>query len=354
MNHNYPCLSICFVREVRRQLIVEEFKQHYKGLIDESLTCQDKVELIKKCEKYTDEVIRKDVLPEDIVDIHKNYILTLNLTREDVFKTLDVLQEIVKGFGYSYRDYQRLVDKLQVHDKEIDLASSLQQTMLKTDIPQFDSIQIGVISVAAQKVSGDYFNLIDHNDGTISFAVADVIGKGIPAALAMSMIKFGMDSYGHSQLPSDGLKRLNRVVEKNINQNMFVTMFYGLYEEMNHLLYCSSAGHEPGYIYRAEKEEFEEISVRGRVLGISSQTRYQQQEIPIYLDDLIIILTDGVTEARNSEGTFIDKQKLLEYIKKHKHMHPQDIVQIIYEAILKLQNPNKKDDMTILIIKRVN
>ena len=68
-------------------------------------------------------MIREDVLPEDIVDIHKNYILTLNLTREDVFKTLDVLQEIVKGFGYSYRDYQRLVDKLQVHDKEIDLAS---------------------------------------------------------------------------------------------------------------------------------------------------------------------------------------------------------------------------------------
>ncbi len=70
------------------------------------------------------------------------------------------------------------------------------------------------------------------------------------------------------------------------------------------------------------------------MLGISSQTRYQQQEIPIYHDDLIIILTDGVTEARNSEGTFIDKQKLLEYIKKHKHMHPQDIVQIIYETIL--------------------
>ncbi|MEJ7525614.1 serine/threonine protein phosphatase, partial [Staphylococcus epidermidis] len=86
---------------------------------------------------------------------------------------LDVLQEVVKGFGYSYRDYQKLVNKLQYHDKEIDLASRLQQTMLKTDIPQFDSIQIGVISVAAQKVSGDYFNLIDHNDGTMSFAVAD-------------------------------------------------------------------------------------------------------------------------------------------------------------------------------------
>lgn len=333
---------------------MEEFKKDYKKLIDESLSTNNKTQLIKKCEEFTNEVIKKDILPEDIVEIHKNYISSLNVTDHEALDTLDVLQEVVKGFGYSYRDYQKLVNKLQYHDKEIDLASRLQQTMLKTDIPQFDSIQIGVISVAAQKVSGDYFNLIDHNDGTMSFAVADVIGKGIPAALAMSMIKFGMDSYGHSQLPSEGLKRLNRVVEKNVNQNMFVTMFYGLYEEMNHLLYCSSAGHEPGYVYRAETEEFQEIEVRGRVLGVNQQTRYSQQEIPIYIDDLVIIFTDGVTEARNKEGEFIQKDTLLNLIKKYKHMHPQDIVQNIYEAILKVQNPNKKDDMTILIIKRVN
>ena len=333
---------------------MEEFKKDYKKLIDKSLSTNNKTQLIKKCEEFTNEVIKKDILPEDIVEIHKNYISSLDIAEHEALNTLDVLQEVVKGFGYSYRDYQKLVNKLQYHDKEIDLASRLQQTMLKTDIPQFDSIQIGVISVAAQKVSGDYFNLIDHNDGTMSFAVADVIGKGIPAALAMSMIKFGMDSYGHSQLPSEGLKRLNRVVEKNVNQNMFVTMFYGLYEEMNHLLYCSSAGHEPGYVYRAETEEFQEIEVRGRVLGISQQTRYSQQEIPIYIDDLVIILTDGVTEARNKEGEFIKKETLLNLIKKYKYMHPQDIVQIIYEAILKVQNPHKKDDMTILIIKRVN
>lgn len=135
---------------------------------------------------------------------------------------------------------------------------------------------------------------------------------------------------------------------------MFVTMFYGLYEEMNHLLYCSSAGHEPGYIYRAETETFEEIEVRGRVLGVSQHTRYSQQEIPIYLDDLIIIFTDGVTEARNKKGEFIAKDTVLNLIRKYKHMHPQDIVQILYEAILKIQNTQKRDDMTILIIKRVN
>ncbi|MBA1354861.1 SpoIIE family protein phosphatase [Staphylococcus cohnii] len=333
---------------------MKEFKNQYKALIDESLHTVNETDLLKKCEGFTEEVKRKDLLPEDIVEIHKNYVQVLELDNEQITQTFNVLKEVVKGFGYNYRDYQDLVNRLQYHDKEIDLASRLQQTMLKTDIPQFDSIQIGVISVAAQKVSGDYFNLIDHKDGTMSFAVADVIGKGIPAALAMSMIKFGMDSYGHSQLPSDGLKRLNRVVEKNVNQNMFVTMFYGLYEELNHLLYCSSAGHEPGYIYRAETETFEEIKVRGRVLGVSQQTRYNQQEIPVHLDDLVIIFTDGVTEVRNEAGDFLDKSYLLDMIKKYKHMHPQDIVQLLYEAILKIQNPEKRDDLTILIIKRVN
>ena len=210
------------------------------------------------------------------------------------------------------------------------------------------------VLVAAQKVSGDYFNLIDHKDGTMSFAVADVIGKGIPAALAMSMIKFGMDSYGHSQLPSDGLKRLNRVVEKNVNQDMFVTMFYGLYEEMNHLLYCSSAGHEPGYIFRAAEDRFEEISVKGRVLGVRQLERYKQQEIQIHLNDLIIIFTDGVTEIRDENGKFIETDYLLDFIHKYKNLHPQDIVQLLYEDLLGIQKSGKRDDLTILIIKRVN
>lgn len=275
--------------------------------------------------------------PETIVRIHKKYLQQYPLTSEQIQLSMEWLEAVIKQFGYKYADYQKLVDRMEVHEKEMDVASQLQQTMLKADIPQFDSIQIGVISVAAHQVSGDYFNLIDHKDGTMSFAVADVIGKGIPAALAMSMIKFGMDSYGHSQLPNDGLKRLNRVVEKNVNQNMFVTMFYGLYEELNHILYCSSAGHEPGYIFRAETNEFEEIKVRGRVLGVSPHMRYQQQEFQIHINDMIIIFTDGVTEIRDQNGEFINKEYLFNFITAYKHLHPQDIVQLLYEELLRLQ-----------------
>jgi len=333
---------------------VEEFKGKYLRMLQLYVESYNKQAVLNQFKDFGQEILEKHIHAENVLDIHKECAKELDLSKDQILMSLEILKTIAQTYGYSYKDYQELVDKLYYHDKEMDLASRLQQTMLQTEIPQFDSIQIGVISVAAQKVSGDYFNLIDHKDGTMSFAVADVIGKGIPAALAMSMIKFGMDSYGHSQLPSDGLKRLNRVVEKNVNQDMFVTMFYGLYEEMNHLLYCSSAGHEPGYVFRAEQDEFEEIDVRGRVLGVRQLERYKQQEIPIYLNDLIIIFTDGVTEIRDENGKFIDINYLLDFIHKYKDLHPQDIVQLLYEELLGIQKSGKRDDLTILIIKRVN
>lgn len=333
---------------------MEEFKEKYLRMLQLYVESYNKQAVLNQFKDFGQEILEKHIHAENVLDIHKACASELDLSREQILMSLEILKTIAQTYGYSYKDYQELVDKLYYHDKEMDLASRLQQTMLQTEIPQFDSIQIGVISVAAQKVSGDYFNLIDHKDGTMSFAVTDVIGKGIPAALAMSMIKFGMDSYGHSQLPSDGLKRLNRVVEKNVNQDMFVTMFYGLYEEMNHLLYCSSAGHEPGYVFGAEQDEFEEIDVRGRVLGVKQLERYKQQEIPIYLNDLIIIFTDGVTEIRDENGKFIDIDYLLDFIHKYKDLHPQDIVQLLYEELLGIQKSGKRDDLTILIIKRVN
>lgn len=77
---------------------MEEFTKSYKALVKESLITNNKTLLIKKCEAFTNEVIKKDVLPEDIVEIHKDYINTLDLTEEDILETLDVLQEVVKGF----------------------------------------------------------------------------------------------------------------------------------------------------------------------------------------------------------------------------------------------------------------
>lgn len=304
------------------------------------------------CHSFSEEVIEMDTSPEEVVSLHIDLLEDMKVEDgELVKKSLDILQEVIITFGFTYRDYKSMMNKLKIHDKEMDVASSLQETMLKAEIPTFETMEIGAISVPARKVSGDYFNIIDHNDGMLSFAVADVIGKGIPAAIAMTMIKFGMDSYGYSQLPSDSLKKLNRVVEKNVNQNMFVTMFYGLYDHNTNLLYYSSAGHEPALLYRYETDEFEEIDAKGIVLGVKDHARYEQKEIEIGNNDMIIVFTDGVTELRKHDDTFIDFEDVKDMIREVRDHHPQDIVQYIYESLMRMQNPHKKDDLTLFILK---
>src|SRR5699024_12029988 len=95
------------------------------------------------------------------------------------------------------------------------------------------------------------------------------------AAIAMSMLKFGMDMTPSSNPPSDSLVRLNQLVEKNVNKNMFVTMFYGLYDFMTGKLCFSSAGHEPAFVYRHEEDDFEDIDGKGLVLGVLIDTSYE-------------------------------------------------------------------------------
>ncbi|PJH69243.1 phosphoserine phosphatase, partial [Salmonella enterica subsp. enterica serovar Typhimurium] len=115
--------------------------------------------------------------------------------------------------------------------------------------------------------NGDYHHFVKGQDGSLGIAIADVIGKGIPAALCMSMIKYSMDSYPETWMnPKTILENLNRVVAANIDPSMFITMLYAQYlPDENKLLYAS-AGHEPGYYYNAKMDEFEEIQAKGLVL----------------------------------------------------------------------------------------
>src|SRR5699024_12840467 len=110
------------------------------------------------------------------------------------------------------------------------------------------------------KMNGDYFHFIKNEEGKLEVAIADIVSKGVPAELSMSMIKYSLDSLdGKDDSPKRILKQLNRVVEQNIASNMFITMFFVEFNPTRNLLTYASAGHEPGFFYNAEKDTFEEI-----------------------------------------------------------------------------------------------
>lgn len=331
---------------------VDNIVQEYRDIIQMYIEEGNEDAAIESCHTFSDKVIEIDTSPEEIVTLHMDLLDDMQVTEgKQIRKSLDVLQEVIISFGFTYRDYRAMLAKMEIHDKELDLAASLQETMLKTTIPSFDTIEIGAISVPAAKVSGDYFNIINHKNNTVSFAVADVIGKGIPAAIAMSMIKFSMDLEGMIEAPYGGLKKLNRVVEKNVNQNMFITMFYGLYNYELNRLYFASAGHEPGLVYRYELDEFEEIDAKGVVLGVTKEAEYEEKTVDLAENDMLIVCTDGVTELRKHDESFIEIEDIKDMVRNSRDHHPQDIVQYIYETLIRMQNPRKKDDLTLFILK---
>lgn len=161
-----------------------------------------------------------------------------------------------------------------------------------------------------------------------------------------------MDSFPENLMtPSKILKNLNRVVERNVDPSMFITMFYTqLIPEESKMIYAS-AGHEPGYYYYAEENRFEEIKTKGLVLGVTPDFRYSEYERNIRKGDMVVLLTDGVTESRIGDR-FIKEDELLDIIKRYVHLPAQDIVEQVYKDLERLQDFQLRDDFTLIIFKK--
>lgn len=330
----------------------EVMEEKYRDILKKYIQNQSETTLYLG-QKFSRKSIENQITPEEIISLHKTLLQEMYPeTPEYVVHSFDILLEIMLGYGFAYREHQSLRDKQREIRSEMEIAANVQQVLLETKIPTVEGLDIGVISVPARHMNGDYYNFVQDENNSISIAIADVIGKGIPAALCMSMIKYAMDSLPeHRNEPSFLLENLNRIVEQNIDPSMFVTMFYGMYNYEHHIFSYSSAGHEPGFYYEEAKKEFTEIMAKGLLLGIDKKTKYLQYEKNINPGDMIILLSDGVTECRTDDG-FLEKEFILSYIQKYIHLPAQEIVNRIFKELEKLQNFRLRDDFTLIILKR--
>ncbi|MFC4322036.1 PP2C family protein-serine/threonine phosphatase [Litchfieldia salsa] len=304
-------------------------------------------------QKFSRKSIEHLVPPEEMISLHRNTVKEIfpNLPKE-VIDSFDFLIEVMIGYGLAYQEHQSLRFQQQELKSEIEIAASVQQSLLETTIPSVGCLDIGAISVPSKQMNGDYFHFVSDDKSSISVAIADVIGKGIPAALCMSMIKYAMDSLPDYRIsPSGVLENLNRVVEQNVDMGMFITMLYGLYRTDDHVFTYSSAGHEPGFIYNKEQDEFFDMKTKGLVLGVNPYTKYRHFELKLNIGDMIILLSDGVTECRVNDE-FIEREEITSYIKKYNHLPAQEIVENVYRELEKLQNFELRDDFTFIILKR--
>ncbi|WHY94785.1 PP2C family protein-serine/threonine phosphatase [Neobacillus cucumis] len=296
--------------------------------------------------------IEHKVSPEEIINIHRKVLKDLFPDiQKEILSSFDFLMEFMMDYGLAYQEHQSLRNRQFEIISEIETAASIQENLLETPVPDHDELDIGAISVPAKKMNGDFHQFV-HEGERISIAIADIIGKGIPAALCMSMIKYAMDSLPKStKIPKDVLEYLNKVVEGNIGSSMFITMFYGIYDSVQHLFTYAGAGHEQGFYYHSLTDTFEDLTTEGIVLGVDQDVTYKQYEKRVEPGDMLVLLSDGVTESKTDEG-FIERSAITDLIQTYMHLSSQEMVENIYHDIERMQNFELRDDFTLIILRR--
>ena len=304
-------------------------------------------------QNFTRQLIQKNISPEDVISIHKNAVEQIfpNQMNESQ-PAYDFLIEVMVHYGMAHREHQSLLQKQAEYEMEMKIATNIQKTLLKTYVPNMKNIDIGMISVPIRKMNGDYVHFFYDGEEYLSVAVTDVVGKGVPAALCMSMVKYGLETlvYAYKD-PSYVLEVINRVIEKGVDDSMFVSMFYGCLDVEQNIFSYASAGHEPALHYSAKNDQFFTLEAKGLLLGVLSETNYTFHEIVLEENDLIIMMTDGVTEFRVKEE-LNSREVITTLIKENRHLSAQQLCQLLYKEIERVQNFKLFDDFTVVILKK--
>lgn len=332
----------------------QEIERQYKEIMRQYVIRQTEQNLYAG-QNFSRQLIQKNIAPEEVISIHKAALEEMQPELpENVWHSFDLLIEMMIRYGLALKEHQSLLQRQEEMKMEMDLAANVQKTLLKTTVPTVSGLEIGLISVPARQMNGDYIYFLSDNTKYAGVAVADVIGKGIPAALCMSMVKYGMDSLQDSNTdPAIVLDVINRIVEKSVDDDMFISMFYGRYNVTNSVFTYGSAGHEPALFFDSATNTFSELHAKGLLLGVVPNVTYIQHDITLKNDDLVVMMTDGVTECRTEEG-FIEQDIILSLISSLRDKPAQVIVDTVYKELEKMQDFELRDDFTLVIYKKTD
>ncbi|UCG52770.1 MAG: SpoIIE family protein phosphatase, partial [Candidatus Latescibacterota bacterium] len=247
-------------------------------------------------------------------------------------------------------------EKLQ---KEIEVAKQIQQALLPKKHPAISGYDIAPYYQAAKEVGGDYYDFVQVDDDTLGVVVADVSGKGVPGSLVMTMIRTAlrMEARGNKNA-SDVMSKMNDFVTDDMKKGMFVTIFYVILDSKNRIISYASAGHNPMILYRYETKETYFLNPKGFPVGISlpDESLFRRaislEKIKLKKDDMLLIYTDGVTEAMNEKREQYGEDRLIRIIKENGHLHPAEFIAHLEKDIKSFTGGNpQNDDITVVAVK---
>jgi PAS domain S-box-containing protein len=248
--------------------------------------------------------------------------------------------------------------RLARSNAELQIAAEIQRNFMPEVIPQIAGFDIAARTVMAKEVGGDFFDVIPFeiialDKGTLGLLIADVSGKGVPAALfmALSRIVVRVNALWHRD-PAKAIYDSNNIIAQDSKSGMFVTLFFGTLSERDRTLTYVNAGHNPPVVFRSRTGTLEELMPTGIVLGAVENREYYSRTVTIGHGDVIVMYTDGVTESINAKEELFGEERLNAIIRESARLPAQEILERILSAVQEYTGDLPQfDDITLLVIK---
>jgi len=265
---------------------------------------------------------------------------------------LDLFSE---GIGQAYLRQKEMIIQDQadaLRRRDLKVARDILENLLPQREIAVPHTDVGAVWIPSREIGGDFYDIFNV-DGDMIFILGDVSGKGISAALLVSMVKYVLKANAPQyRSPARLLTIANRLFHTDMGSEMFVTMFCARYTPRTGQLVYTSAGHDPCYICRAgQLARVTTLSSQGPVLGVFPEVTLMDKRVWLRADDVLLIYTDGLVNVRCGEQHEIDSRQLCAHVNAHRRLSAQDIATAVLAGTVDGCEPT--DDITALVIKRI-
>jgi sigma-B regulation protein RsbU (phosphoserine phosphatase) len=281
-------------------------------------------------------------------------VLNLENDRADAFTEDDL--KLIRTFGSQAaisieraKLHRELLEKRRLED-EIELARQIQKSFLPAVLPKIAGFDVSAINLPSEEVGGDYYDIIHVAEGQWGLAIADVFGKGIPASLVMASFRASMlaeirNNYSISKI----LAKVNRLIWESVEPERCVTACYGVLDVKERVLTYSNAGHLYPVIIRGDKVE--RLTEGGMLIGAIKEAKYREGRVHLESGNLLLLFTDGLTEAENRYGEPFGEERLIDAARSAIDLPCSDIVKKIHAEISEFSEAKLIDDFTVVALK---
>jgi len=305
--------------------------------------------------------------------VHELYLGTRRIKEGDFSHRIpvrgnDQLAELGASFNTMTENLERLIVVAKEKERlesELEIAREVQSQLFPKNLPGLTALMLTGVCNPARVVSGDYYDFMRF-DTSVAFAIGDVAGKGISAALLMASIQstmrmqltagaFSMAGNGaepHALSPAAMVSRLNKLLYANTSPEKYATFYFALYDETTHTLTYTNAGHLQPILLRKGIPEL--LEVTGTVVGAFPFSSYEEKNIQLAGGDVLVAYTDGMIEPENEYGEMFGEQRLTDLLAKNVDRDSSEIIARVMEAVVQWSGSAAElsDDMTMLVARR--